>query len=192
MQARLATRLFFALALAAACAAPAPAEEFTVDTGHSTVLFRILHMGVSNAWGRFDNIAGTVNLDEADPAKSALDITISTESVDTGVAKRDDHLRGPDFFNARQFPKITFKSQSLRATGADTYEVTGTLTLHGVSRPLTVTLKKIGAGKSPLGDQRLGVETGFTIKRSDFGMKNMLDAVGDNVLLIVSLETAHK
>ncbi len=108
------------------------------------------------------------------------------------MAKRDEHLRGPDFFNARQFPKITFKSDSVRPTGPDTYEVAGTLTLHGVSRPLTVTLKKIGAGKGPAGDQRVGVETGFTIKRSDFGMKNMLEGVGDDVLLIVSLESAHK
>jgi polyisoprenoid-binding protein YceI len=192
MHARLAIRLFLALALAGAWAAPGRAELFTVDTGHSTVLFRILHMGVSNAWGRFDNITGTVDLDEADPAKSALDITIGADSVNTGVAKRDEHLRGPDFFNARQFPRINFKSDSVRATGPDTYEVAGTLTLHGVSRPVTVTLKKVGAGKGPAGDQRVGVETGFTIKRSDFGMKNMLEGIGDSVLLVVSLESAHK
>jgi polyisoprenoid-binding protein YceI len=192
MHLRLATRLFLALALTGAWAAPACAESFTVDTGHSTALFRILHLGISNAWGRFDNITGVVDLDEKDPAKSEFDITILAESVNTGVAKRDDHLRGPDFFNARQFPKITFKSQSVRATGPDTYEAIGTLSLHGVSRPLTLAIKKIGAGKTPFGDQRVGVDTIFQIKRSDFGMKNMLEGVGDDVLLNVSLEAAHK
>jgi polyisoprenoid-binding protein YceI len=192
MQARFVRQGFVALALMAAWVAPAQAEKFDVDPGHSSVLFRVLHIGTSNAWGRFGNVSGVVDLDEKDPAKSLFDITIATESVDTGLPKRDEHLRGPDFFNARQFPKITFKSQSVRATGPDTYEVKGTLTLHGVSKPLSVTLKKIGAGKSPFNDFRLGVETSFQIKRSDFDMKNMLEGVGDDVLLIVSLESMHK
>ena len=192
MHPRLATRLFLALALAAAWAAPARAEKFTVDTGHSTVLFRIMHMGVSYSWGRFDKITGSVDLDETDPAKNAFDIAIDTDSVNTGIGKRDQHLMGPDFFNAAQFPKITFKSDSVRAKANDTYEVTGKLTLHGVTRPLTVTLKKVGAGKGPMGGQIVGIDTGFTIKRTDFEMKNLLEGVGDEVLLIVSLEAGHK
>jgi polyisoprenoid-binding protein YceI len=192
MHHRFATQWFLALTLAAAWAAPARAEQFNVDTGHSTVLFRIMHMGVSYSWGRFDNITGTVDLDEKDPAKNAFDIAIGTDSVNTGIAKRDQHLQGPDFFNARQFPKITFKSESVRPKANDTYEVVGKLTLHGVTRPLTVTLKKVGAGNGPMGGQIIGIDTGFTIKRTDFDMKNMLEGVGDEVLLIVSLEAGHK
>jgi polyisoprenoid-binding protein YceI len=192
MHSRLATRLFLALALTSAWAAPARAEKFTLDTVHSTVLFRIMHMGTSHAWGRFDNIAGSISLDDKNPAKNVFDITIKTDSVNTGIAKRDEHLRGPDFFSAREFPDITFKSESVRAKDNGIYEVTGELTLHGVTRPLTVTLKKIGTGKSPSGDQIIGVDTGFTIKRTDFDMKNLLDGVGDDVLLIVSLEAGHK
>ena len=192
MHHRLATRLFLALPLAVVWAAPARAEKFTVDTGHSTVLFRIKHMGTSHTWGRFDNITGTVDLDEKNPAKNAFDITIGTKSVNTGIAKRDQHLLGPDFFNAAQFPEITFQSDSVRAKGNDAYEVTGKLTLHGVTRPLTVTLMKVGAGKAPSGDQIVGVDTKFEIKRTDFDMKQMLEGVGDDVLLIVSLEAGHK
>ena len=161
MHTRLTTRLFLALALAGVWAAPARAEKFTVDTGHSTVLFRIMHMGTSYSWGRFDKITGTVDLDEKDPAKNAFDITIATGSVNTGIAKRDQHLLGPDFFNAAQFPEITFKSDSVRAKPNDTYEVVGKLTLHGVTRPLTVTLKKVGTGKSPAGDQIVGDRYGL-------------------------------
>ncbi len=192
MQTRSVRQCFAALALAAAWVAPAQAEKFEVDPGHSSALFRVLHIGTSNTWGRFNNISGTVDLDEKDPTKSVFDITIGAESVDTGLPKRDEHLRGPDFFSARQFPKITFKSQSVRATGPDAYEVKGMLTLHGVSKPLSVTLKKIGAGKSPFNDYRVGVETSFQIKRTDFDMKNMLEGVGDDILLIVSLEAMHK
>jgi polyisoprenoid-binding protein YceI len=192
MHLRSATQFFLALALASVGAASAWAEQFTIDAGHSSVLFRVKHMGASNAWGRFDNIAGTVDLDEADPAKSSVDITVLADSVNTGAPKRDEHLRGPDFFNVRQFPKITFKSQSVRAAGASAYEVTGTLTLHGVSHPLTVKLEKIGNGQSPQGEKLLGVETSFKIKRTEFGMDKLLQGVGDDVLLIVSLEAGHK
>ncbi len=183
------------LALAACDRRPAQAEKFDVDPGHSSVLFRVLHIGTSNAWGRFGNVSGVVDLDEKDPSKSLFDVTIGAPTASTRkpMPKRDEHLRNPDFFAAKQFPNITFKSQSVRAgKQPGTYEVQGTLTLHGVSKPLTVTLKKIGAGKSPFNDYRLGVETSFQIKRSDFDMKNMLEGVGDDILLIVSLEAMHK
>jgi polyisoprenoid-binding protein YceI len=170
-------------------AAMSQAESFTIDAGHSTVLYRALHMGLSHSWGRFNDVSGSIDLDEKSPL---VDLSIKAESIDTFVPKRDEHLRGPDFFNVRQFPTITFKSDKIRSIDAKTYEVSGTLTLHGISQPTTVKLTKIGGGPSPFGDQRIGVETIFQIKRTDFGMKNMLEGVGDEVLLIVSLEAAHK
>jgi polyisoprenoid-binding protein YceI len=192
MNVRLAGASLVALVLAGAWASPARAEKYDVDSIHSTVLFRILHMKTSYTWGRFDNVTGIVDLDEQDPAKSVFDVVIQTDSVDTGFPKRDEHLRGPDFFNARQFPKIAFKSDSVRSTGPGAYEVQGKLTLHGVTRPQSIKVGKVGSGKSPMGAEIIGVETSFVIKRSDFGMNQMLEGVGDEVLLIVSLEAAKK
>jgi polyisoprenoid-binding protein YceI len=168
------------------------AESFAVDPVHSSVLFRSGHLGMSHVWGRFGDISGTINFDEQNPAANAVEIEVKSASVDSGNAKRDEHLRSPDFLNAKQFPAITFKSQQVKQTDANNYEVTGTLTLHGVSKPATVKLQKLGSGKTPFGDVRTGVETTFQIKRSDFDMKNMLEAVGDDVVLIVSLEGAHR
>jgi polyisoprenoid-binding protein YceI len=152
-----------------------------------------LHMGISHSWGRFDNITGTIELDNQNPAKSTVGVTVKADSVDTGMPKRDEHLRNPDFFNARQFPEITFKSQSVRPSlQPGKLEVQGTLTLHGVSQPLTVMLSRTGGGKGPMGDSREGYETSFTIKRSEFGMNKLLEGVGDEVLLLVSLEVVQK
>src|SRR5262249_11217423 len=100
----------------------------------------------------------------------------------------DQHLKGPDFFNVKQFPTMSFKSSKMKAVDARTYEVTGDLTLHGVTRPVTVTLERIGTAKGMGGETRTGFETTFTIKRSDFGMKYMIPAVGDEVKVIVAVE----
>jgi polyisoprenoid-binding protein YceI len=170
----------------------AAAETFNVDPVHSTVLYRAGHMGMSNSWGRFNDISGTVKLDESDPKANAIDITIKSASIDSGNPKRDEHLRNADFLNAKQFPTITFKSDSVKPLDAKTYEVSGTLTLHGVSKPITVKVEKIGAGKHPMIGSAVGLESTFTIKRTDFDMKNMLEGVPDNIMLIVSIEASHK
>jgi polyisoprenoid-binding protein YceI len=184
------TTAFIVAAIRFACTA-AWAETFNVDPVHSTVLYRAGHMGVSNSWGRFNEIAGTVTLDDANPKANVIDITIKSASIDSGNPKRDDHLRNADFLNAKQFPTITFKTDSVKPIDPKTYEATGTLTLHGVSKPLTVKIEKLGGGKTPFGTS-VGLESTFTIKRTDFDMKNMLEGVPDNVLLIVSLEASHK
>ena len=113
---------------------------------------------------------------------------MKVESIDTHNAKRDQHLKSPDFFNAKQFPAITFKSKQVKKSSKDTYEVTGDLTIHGVTRPVTVKVTNTGSGKDPMGANRIGFETIFTIKRSDFGMKFMLGPVSDEIRLIVSIE----
>jgi polyisoprenoid-binding protein YceI len=184
--------LLFAGFIAAFASSNARAQSFTIDPVHSIVLYRAGHMGVSHSWGRFNEIAGTVSVDEQNPAKDSFDITINATSIDSGTAKRDEHLRSPDFLNAKQFPTITFKSASVKPIDAKTLEVTGTLTLHGVSKPLTLKVDKVGGGKSPMGGTAIGMETTFEIKRSDFDMKNMLDMIPDDVMLIVSLEAGHK
>jgi polyisoprenoid-binding protein YceI len=177
------------LALALGAAAPArAAEPYKVDPVHSTALFRIKHFGVGYTWGRFNDLAGDFTWDDANPAGITFDLHVKPESIDTHNDKRDQHLKGPDFFNVREYPDIAFKSTQVRALEANNYEVTGNLTLHGVTRPLTVKVEHTGAGKDPLGMYRQGLETTFVIHRSEFGIKALPDGVGDEVRIVVSIE----
>jgi polyisoprenoid-binding protein YceI len=162
-------------------------DSYTIDHDHSIAIFRITHVNTSASWGRFDDVSGKF-VEDADPSKSTVEVTVKTDSVDTNQKKRDEHLKSPDFLNAKQFPAMTFKSKSVKKVDDKTFEVSGDFTLHGVTKPLTVKLARIGSGKSPFGDFRAGYETTFTIKRSDFDMKNMLDAVGDEVQVTLSVE----
>jgi polyisoprenoid-binding protein YceI len=173
---------FFAPAMAA--------ESFKVDPVHSNVIFRIKHLDVSFFYARFKEITGTFNFDEP----TGIAIEVKPESVDTKSEKLDTHLKSADFFNVKEFPTISFKSTAIKpvADKEGTYEVTGDLTLHGVTKPLTVTLEKSGMGADPWGGQRCGFEVLFTIKRSDFGMNFMLDKLGDEVRLTVSVEGSKK
>jgi polyisoprenoid-binding protein YceI len=164
------------------------AEPYKVDPVHSTVVFRIKHFGVGYIHGRFNEVAGDFTWDDANPAGIALDMHLKPETVDTNNPKRDQHLKGPDFFNVREYPDITFKSTQVRQLDANNYEVTGNLTLHGVTRPLTVKLEHVGAAKDPFGMYRNGFETTFAIRRSDFGIKAMPEGVGDEVRVTVAIE----
>lgn len=161
--------------------------QLKIDSAHSFVVFKIQHLGVSTAWGRFNSPEGSITWDDQDPAKSKITVTLQTGKVDTGNQKRDDHLRSPDFFSAKQFPTITFKSTSISKSADNQYQVTGDLTLHGVTKPLTVTLTKVGEADTQMG-HRAGFEANFTIKRTEFGMNFMVGAIGDDVTLFVSLE----
>ena len=165
------------------------AESYTLDAVHSAVTFKIKHMGVGFTHGRFNKIEGKFTFDDANPDNAgSFEFTVQSESIDTNSQGRDDHLRKPEFFNVEKHPTITFKSTKVKLTGKHTYEVTGDMTLLGKTRPLTVTLKRIGAGKDPWGGYRTGFETSFTIKRSEFGMTEMLGPIGDEVYLTVAVE----
>ena len=179
-----------AVAPAPAALAPAAAPTpFEVDGVHSSVIFRIQHMGVSYFHGRFNSIQGLITLDAENPAGSSVELTIAAESVDTNNGKRDDHIRSPDFLNASEFPEIKFKSDSVKALGDKSFEVAGQLTLHGETKPLTVKVEQTGLAKNSRGEGQIaGFETTFTVKRSDFGMDQMLDALGDEVRLTVAVE----
>jgi polyisoprenoid-binding protein YceI len=167
------------------------AETYQVDPIHSTLIFQAKHMGTSNFYGRFNDVSGSFRLDDANPANGAFQVQVKAESIDTGNAKRDQHLKSPDFFNSKQFPLITFKSTQVKKGGDGSYEATGDLTLHGVTRPVSVSVAKTGAGKDPRGRQIAGVEAKLTLKRSDFGMRFMLEGVSDEVQITVSLEGGH-
>ncbi len=168
------------------------AETYAVDPVHSSISFGISHAGISDIHGRFNDFSGTFVIDKDDPSKSSFALDIKVASVDTNNAKRDEHLRAPDYFNAKQFPSLSFKSTKVKATDAG-YEVTGDLTLHGVTKPVTLTLK--GGHKVvefPKGTPRIGVTSSVTIKRSEFDMKTELGALGDDVHIIVGLEAAKE
>ena len=176
------------LSTAATPAAPATSESttFDVDLAHSHILFRTKHLGLSYAHGRFNTFAGKFELD----GSPSIQIEIETNSIDTQNAKRDGHLKSPDFFDSEQFPKATFKSTKIEDQGEGKYKVTGDLELHGKTKKISFEAIKIGEGPDPWEGFRTGLHANFTIKRSDFGMTWGLDkgSVGDEVFIEVSLE----
>jgi len=182
---------------AAGAAAAAPAAKgddssgsYEIDAVHSTVIFRVKHMDVSWAYGRFNEMAGTIVLDSAHPEKSSVVLSIAVASIDTANEKRDQHLKSPDFFSAEEFPEITFESDKVKALKDGVLEVTGNVTMHGETKPLTVQVKTVGTvpgdGRRPA---LAGFETSFTLKRSDFGMSNMIGPLGDEIFVTLAIES---
>ncbi|MGH9677898.1 MAG: YceI family protein [Candidatus Acidiferrum sp.] len=180
-----------AIALAAAGSASIRADDFSVDDAHQAFAFKISHLGLSWTHGRFGDVSGTFTIDASDPSKSAFNLTIKTESVDTGNKKRDDHLRSPDFFNVKQYPVITFKSTSVKRA-AEGLEVTGDLTMHGVTKSITFPLKGGRTAQFPPGIHRTGYSTELVLKRGEFGIKTFAGPVGDDVYVSISFEGVKK
>jgi polyisoprenoid-binding protein YceI len=164
--------------------------SYQVDAVHSAVIFRIKHIETSLSFGRFNAISGDLVVDEKNPEKSSVKITIEMDSVDTANQKRNDHLKSPDFFDAVQFPTATFVSKSVKKAGDKKFSVTGDLELHGVTKPLTLELENTGFSDTKMG-VRIGYYTVFTVKRSDFGVGAMSGALGDEVQVTVSLEATQ-
>ena len=164
------------------------ADSYTVDSTHTFPHFSISHLGFSTMQGRFDDTSGKVTLDRA--AKSgSVEITIKTASVSTGFAKRDEHLKSPDFFNAAEFPAITYKSTAMHFKGDAPSSVDGNLTISGVTKPVTLTIDAFNCGTHPMNKKDVcGAAASTQIKRSDFGVKYGLPAVGDDVKLVFEIE----
>lgn len=164
------------------------ADSYKIDPVHSTIVFRIQHLGVSYFFGRFNQPEGYLRIDKDNPRNSAIDIKAEVENIDTDNEKRDTHLKSPDFFDSKKYPWISFKSRSVKPQTDDKFEISGDLTLHGVSRPVTVTAVHTGEAEDPWGGYRIGFETAFSIKRSEYEMAAMQGAVGDEVMITVSVE----
>ncbi len=160
---------------------------FAVDSVHSFVIFKISHVHVSTFYGRFNKVSGGFTVDDA--GSGAIDLVVDAASIDSANKKRDDHLRGPDFLSAKQFPKVTFKGKL--AKNGDRYEAKGTFTLRGVSKQITVPLKRIGT-KDVMGGLRTGFEGEFTISRKAYGMSWRPEALGDEITLLLGIEGLHK
>jgi polyisoprenoid-binding protein YceI len=175
------------------------ADNYALDTSHTSVIFGISHLGFSYTYGRFNKVDGKYTLDEANPAGSSFELTIDAASIDTNDAKRDGHLKSADFLNVNEFPLITFKSTEVNQkepeaggpgaeAGQTVYEVTGELTMHGVTRPVTLPLKLLKVGEGMDGKKRSGFLCEARLLRSEFGMTNMIQAVGDDVAITISFE----
>ncbi|WP_459554723.1 YceI family protein [Lacunimicrobium album] len=169
----------------------AQATTYTIDNSHTSLIFAVSHMGFSDTYGRFNKISGTVAWDASAPAASKLDVTIDANTIDTNDAKRDDHLKNADFFNVKQFPLITFKSTKVVVDG-EKVSVTGDMTMHGVTKPVTLSLTKLKEGATPFKDVRIGFRGTTTLKRSDFGMNGMQGGIGDEIAIMLSFEAIKK
>jgi len=167
------------------------AARFNVDPVHSNIIFGVNHLGVSTFYGRINNPTGEFHIDLANPAASSFEISAKAENVDTNSANRDKHLKTGDFFDAKQFPDITFRSTAIDRSGKRTYNVTGDLTLHGVTKPINIVIEHIGTKDTRMGT-RSGFTANFTIKRSNFGMGYMVGALGDDVTLMIGIEGVKK
>ncbi len=169
------------------------ADSYTIDPAHTNVLFKVSHLGFSNFIGEFNGTEGTFTFDPADAAASSVDVTIPLDQVSTDVPKLDEHLRSADFFDTATYPTATFKSTAVTVTGETTGTLTGDLTLHGVTKPVTLDVTFNKAAKHPMMDVNVaGFSATGTIKRTEFGITTYAPAVGDDVTLIIEVEGHHK
>ena len=189
-------RLFILTLAVLISAAAFAADSFVIDKNHSEAIFQVRHM-VSRVSGRFDDFGGTINVDRANPSVSSVEFTIKAPSIDTGVADRDKHLRSADFFDAEKYPEITFKSTAIKPSGRkDVYDVTGTFTMRGVTKTITLPVEFLGFIKDPRGNERAGFSTHTTLNRKDYGINwnRALDNGGtllsDDVDVTVNIEAA--
>ncbi|MFI9762267.1 YceI family protein [Streptomyces sp. NPDC051963] len=144
--------------------------DYTIDQAHTTIGFVARHAMVTNVKGKFLDVSGSLHLDGGDPAKSTASIDVKMESVETGSADRDGHLKSADFFKIDEFPTMTFRSTKAEALGGDDYRITGDLSILGVTKPLTIDLEFNGAAKDPFGNERVGFEGKSEIIRSEWGL----------------------
>ena len=165
-------------------------EKYTLESPHTQVLFTVSHLGFSHSTGKFLGYEGGFTLDRADLSKSSIDVTIKTDSIDMGDQKWDDHLKGADFFNVEKFPTMTFKSTSVAVTGENTADVTGDLTILGVTKPIVLKVKHNKSGPHPMAGDKFvaGFDASAIIKRSDFGLSYGLPMIGDDVMISLTVE----
>ena len=185
-----------AVAMGAWAGAAVAAEQYAIDASHSTIGFSVPHMMISRVHGAFNEVDGTIAYDEADPANSAVSVTIKAASIDTRHDKRDAHLRNEDFFDVEKFPEITFQSTRIERDG-EGYAAVGHLTLHGVTKEVRLPFRVLGTIQDPRGKTRLGIEAETVLNRRDYGilwnkaMDNGGGVIGDEVKVLLTLEAVH-
>jgi polyisoprenoid-binding protein YceI len=172
------------------------AGVYVIDKVHSTMGFQVRHL-FSKVPGKFDDFSGQIQFDEADPEKSAVEVKIKASSVDTANEQRDKDLRSPNFFDIAKYPEITFKSKSVKKTGDKTADITGDLTMHGVTKEVVLKAELLGKGPGMQGKTVSGWEASTALKRSDFGLSwnkaiEGTQIVGDDVQIVLHVEADKK
>lgn len=176
----------------------AHASAWEIDGVHSAANFSVRHMMVSNVRGDFSKLTGTLNIDDKDITKSSVEATIDVNSINTREPKRDAHLKGPDFFDAAQFPTLTFKSKKVESLGSGKLKVTGDLTIHGVTKPVVFDVELSPEVKDPMGNLKRGATATTKINRKDFGLSwnKTLETggviIGEEVAITIDVELAKK
>jgi polyisoprenoid-binding protein YceI len=193
------SRTLILLALVVTAPLAASADTWQIDPGHSTVGFTVRHMTISSVGGQFDKFAGSITAKGNDPASVSIDVTIDTASIDTRSSDRDADLKSANFLDVAKYPTMTFKSKKIEAAGPGKYNVVGDLTLHGVTKEVTLAVETTGAPiKDPWGNMRAGATATTTINRKDFGLtwNKMIEAggavVGDAVAVEIDVEAVKK
>ena len=169
----------------------APAADYEIDTAHSFIEFRIKHLGYSWLYGRFNRFSGGFSHDPADPSANRISVSIDPASVDTNHAERDKHLRNPDFLDVEKYPDAGFESTGYTGD-AESGTLEGMLTLHGVTKPISIDLRKIGEGKDPWGGYRAGFIGTVTLTRGDFGISYNLGPASETMELELGIEGIRK
>ena len=183
------------LVFAAPSTAPgaAPTATYTLDAGHTNVIFNLSHMGYSHYYGRFNKSTGTLAYDSKAPEQSKLDVTIETASIDTNNAKLEEELKSPGWLDAVKYPTIKFTSTTIEKTSDKKGKLTGNLTLHGVTRPVVLDVTFNGGGVNPISnDDALGFSATTMINRADYDIIQYLPMVGDTVSITIETEFLHK
>ncbi|WP_298626240.1 YceI family protein [uncultured Zoogloea sp.] len=187
MKTTLAAPLLLALAAVTAPALAAPAG-YTIDPNHTFPVFEVDHLGFSTQRGRFNKTSGRITLDTA-ARQGSVDVTIDAASIDMGFAKWNDNMRGENYFNTDAHPTITFKADRLMFDGERPVSAEGSLTMLGVTRPVTLTINRFRCAPHPLNKRETcGADVVATLKRSEFGMTKYIPSVGDDVRLLIAVE----
>jgi len=168
---------------------------WNIDPAHSAAAFKVRHMMISHVKGEFRGLSGVVKLDDTDSSRSTVEVSIPAEGIKTGDEARDGHLKAADFLDVEKFPTITFKSTSITSTGKSNYAVTGDLTIHGVTKSVTLTVEDVSnPTKDPYGNERIGLTASTKIERKDFGLvwNGVMESggvlVGDEVTITIDAE----
>ncbi len=182
--------LLSSLLAAVSLPAMAAVEKYDIDTGHTQITFGWNHLGFSNNSGNLEKITGTFQLDTADLTKSSVEVTMPLDGLHTGVSKLDDHLKTGEFFDAAKYPNITFKSTKVEKSGAEALKLTGDLSMHGVTKPVTLNVKinKIG-DNAMMKTKSAGFDADVTLKRSDFGISYGVPNVSDDIKVHITLSS---
>jgi polyisoprenoid-binding protein YceI len=181
--------LVITAALALCASAFAQVKTWSIDPNHSAAQFSVRHMGISTVRGAFTKVSGTVSYDAADVSKTAIDVSIDANSVDTRVERRDNDLRSPNFFDVAKYPTLTFKSEHVEAAGTGKLKITGDLTIHGVTKEVVLDVDGPTAPVTdPKGNSHMGASASTKINRTDYGVNGASTVVGNDVPITLDVE----